>query len=162
MMSMNKHIVARLLQAQMLSELSTCPRGKVGAVIFEPVSWVIISDGYNGPPRGGGDLCGGDHCERDARQIISGTMTEVGCHHAELNAIVNAARRGASTLGAWLAVSRAPCLNCSKIIHHAGIKRVYVITDFEALECVGAKYLREHNVEVMIWSEKRRHTKNGV
>jgi dCMP deaminase len=161
-MIMNKHIIARLKQAQMLSELSACPRGKVGAVIFEPNSWVIISDGYNGPPRGGGHLCGGDLCERDARQIISGTMTEVGCHHAESNAIINAARRGSSTLGAWLAVSRTPCLNCAKAIHHAGIERVYVITEQRALDCVGAEYLKEHGVEVTRWSEKRRHIKNDV
>lgn len=150
---MNKHIWARLKQAQMLGELSPCPRGKVGAVVFEPSSWVIISDGYNGPPRGGGDLCGGEHCERDARQIISGTMTEVGCHHAELNAIINAARRGSSTFGAWLAVSRTPCLNCAKAIHHSGLSRVYVIDETSAeLTCQGAAYLREHGVEVIAWS----------
>jgi dCMP deaminase len=154
-MSMNKHILARLNQAQMLGELSPCPRGHVGAVLFEPESWVVISDGYNGPPRGGGDLCGGDHCERDAKQIISGTMTEVGCHHAELNAIVNAARRGNSTLGAWLAVSRTPCLNCAKAIHHSGVTRVYVITESQVeLTCKGSAYLDEHGVEVMTWSGK--------
>ena len=157
-----KHVLTRLRQAQILSELSPCPRGKVGAVIFEPSSWVIISDGYNGPPRGGGHLCGGDLCERDVKGIISGTMTEVGCHHAELNAIVNAARRGSSTMGAWLAVSRTPCLICAKAIHHAGITRVYVIPDLEALTCIGATYLREHGVEVMRWSEKRRPTKSDA
>lgn len=152
-MNMNKHIGARLAQAQMLGDLSPCPRGKVGAVLFEPDSWVIISDGYNGPPRGGGELCGGERCERDDRSIVSGTMTEVGCHHAEANAVINAARRGHSTLGAWLAVSRAPCLNCAKLIHHSGVERVYVITQAPELACVGSAYLREHGVEVSTWSE---------
>ena len=45
---MSKHIMARLRQAELLSKISPCPRGQVGAVLFEPDSWVIISDGYNG------------------------------------------------------------------------------------------------------------------
>lgn len=152
---MSKHIMARLRQAELLSKVSPCPRGQVGAVLFEPKSWVIISDGYNGPPRGGGFMCGGDYCERDRRGIESGTMTEVGCHHAEANAIVNAARRGHSTMGSWLAVTRAPCLNCAKMIHHAGVERVYISTTIKHLIGDGVTHLVNHQVEVKLWSSMK-------
>lgn len=152
---MSKHIWSRLRQAELLSSNSPCPRGKVGAVLFEPDSWVVISDGYNGPPRGGGFLCAGDYCERNRRGIKSGTMTEVGCHHAEANAIINAARRGTSTWGAWLAVTRTPCLNCAKMIHHAGIERVYISTALEHLVGDGVSYLVDHSIEVKLWSSMK-------
>lgn len=145
---MNKHILLRLEQAELLGQMSTCPRGQVGAVIFEPYSWVVVADGYNGPPRGGGELCGEDHCRRDLLEIISGSMTETGCHHAESNAIVNAARRGAPTRGAWLAVTRAPCLSCAKIVHHAGIKRVFVFACESEPNLSGVSYLEQHQVSV--------------
>ena len=51
-------------------------------------------DGYNGGPRGGGDLCGGDECLRDTMNVKSGTRVEIGCHHAEMNLICNAAANG--------------------------------------------------------------------
>jgi dCMP deaminase len=143
----NKHIAMRLAQAKLMSESSPCPRGKVGAVIFMPESWEVVADGYNGPPRGGGVLCGGDRCTRTEESVESGTRCEVGCAHAEFNAIANAARRGASTLGAWCAVTTAPCLMCAKLLHHAGVKRVIVHAD-SRYSTEGATYLSQHNVAV--------------
>ena len=149
---MNKHIKLRIEQAKLLAKSSPCPRGKVGAVIFNNQSWAVISDGYNGAPRGGGELCGDHTCTRDDLNIISGTSIEVGCHHAEQNALCNAARLGAATLGASLAVTRDPCLNCAKLIHHAGISQVYSpCREGEA----GVSYLLQHGVEVLPWRLKK-------
>ena len=50
---MLKHIKLRIDQAKLLASCSPCPRGQVGAVIYDPESWAVIADGYNGPPRGG-------------------------------------------------------------------------------------------------------------
>ena len=52
---------------------------------------------------------------------------EIGCHHAEMNVICNAAAGGVPTRGAWLLVTGEPCLMCAKLIHHAGITKVIVV-----------------------------------
>ena len=124
--------------------MSTCPRGQVGAVIFNPDTYVIIADGYNGPPRKGGSLCGGDEC---IRKCPSGTQIQIGCHHAEMNAICNAARQGASTLGEAIAITCEPCLLCAKLIHHAGIE--LVIYDAKGYSSEGVEYLKSHGVELL-------------
>jgi dCMP deaminase len=129
----------RIKQALSISELSPCGRGKVGAVIFDPNTYAVIADGYNGAPRGGGRLCGGEVCIRTEQRIPSGTSCEIGCHHAEVNAISNAARLGHSTHGAHMAVSCSPCLMCAKMIHHVGITRVYFLEGTYSGE--GADYL---------------------
>lgn len=153
---MNKHIKLRIEQAKLLAKSSPCPRGQVGAVIFDPRSWAVISDGYNGAPRGGGELCGDHTCTRDDLSIISGTSVEIGCHHAEANALMNAARLGASTLGAFLTVTRDPCLNCAKLIHHSGIATVYSpAREGEA----GVGYLLKHGVKVVPWKSKKEHSR---
>lgn len=133
----------RIEHATLLHGLSPCPRGKVGAVIYDLETYAIISDGYNGPPRKGGNLCGGDICTRTEQGIQSGTACEVGCHHAEMNALLNALRLGHSTLGAGLIVTCEPCLMCAKMIHHAGIAKVlYLNKGYASLE--GVEYLEEH------------------
>ena len=104
-------------------------------------------DGYNGGPRGGGRLCGGEKCLRDTQQVQSGTRMEIGCHHAEMNVICNAAANGVRTRGAWLFVTGEPCELCSKLIHHAGIEKVLVI-DGGYAGANGVTYLEDHGVEV--------------
>ncbi|QDP59419.1 MAG: putative deoxycytidylate deaminase [Prokaryotic dsDNA virus sp.] len=148
-MSKHKHIWTKIRMSQQLAQASPCPRAKVGAMLFQPDTWVTLADGYNGAPRGGGDLCGGTVCHRDEQKIVSGTRVEVGCHHAEANAICNAARYGHATKGAWLVVTRPPCLNCAKLIHHAGITQVY--TTKHDRDSPGCAYLIEHNITVISW-----------
>ena len=62
------------------------------------------------------------------KEIESGTRMEIGCHHAEMNVVCNAAANGVSTRGAWLICNGEPCMMCAKMIHHAGILRVLVET----------------------------------
>jgi len=89
---MNKHILTKLRICISVAQLSNCPRGKVGAVLIDPDTYSIVADGYNGGPRGGGKLCGGKVCNRDQGQVKSGTQIQIGCHHAEMNALANAAQ----------------------------------------------------------------------
>ena len=42
---------------------------KFGALLVDPERNVILMDGYNGGPRGGGTLCGGDECLRDTQKV---------------------------------------------------------------------------------------------
>ena len=130
-----------------MAKASNCPRRKFGALLLDPERNVVLMDGYNGGPRGGGELCGGELCLRDAHGITSGTRMEVGCHHAEMNVICNCAASGVPTKKAWLMVTGEPCMMCAKLIHHAGIARVIVVGGGYAGEN-GLEYLRDHGVGV--------------
>ncbi|NCG18068.1 MAG: cytidine deaminase [Rhodobacterales bacterium] len=143
----DKHIRIRVEQCLVLAKASNCPRRKFGALLVDPERNVILMDGYNGGPRGGGNLCGGDTCLRDTQNVESGTRMEIGCHHAEMNVVCNAAANGVRCRGAWLIITGEPCTMCAKLIHHAGIKRVYVVSGGYA-GANGVIYLKNHGVEV--------------
>lgn len=143
----DKHIQIRIEQCLALAKASNCPRRTFGALLLDPLRNVILMDGYNGGPRGGGHLCGGETCLRDTMGVKSGTRMEIGCHHAEMNVVCNAAAGGVATRGAWLIVTGEPCLLCAKLIHHAGIEKVIVVTGGYAGEN-GVSYLHDHGVAV--------------
>lgn len=144
----DKHISIRIEQCLALAKASNCPRRKFGALLVDPERNVVLMDGYNGGPRGGGTLCGGDVCLRDTMGVKSGTRMEIGCHHAEMNVVCNAAANGVRCRGAWLIVTGEPCLLCAKLIHHAGIERVLVVAGGYAGEN-GCQYLEEHGIKVV-------------
>lgn len=143
-----KHVAIRVEQCLVLAKASNCPRRQFGALLIDPSRNVILSDGYNGGPRGGGRLCGGESCLRGDRGIPSGTQIQVGCHHAEMNVICNAAANGTQVRGAWLIVTGEPCLMCAKLIHHAGVARVLCVANGYAGGTEGPEYLTKHGVQV--------------
>lgn len=110
-----------LRMAAIWSENSYCTRRKVGALLVKDK--MIISDGYNGTPSGFPNVC----------EATDGyTLPYV--LHAEANAITKVARSNNSSEGSTLYVSTSPCMECSKLIIQAGIKRVvfselYRVTD---------------------------------
>ncbi len=142
-----KHIRIRIEQCLSLAKASNCPRRKFGALLLDPERNVVLMDGYNGGPRGGGELCGGDECLRDTQEVESGTRMEIGCHHAEMNVICNCAASGVATKGAWIFVTGEPCMMCAKLVHHAGIKKVIVVGGGYA-GANGVQYLQDHGVMV--------------
>ena len=83
----------------------------------------------------------------DNPPIPSGTRVEIGCVHAEMNVICNAAAGGVKSSGAWLIVTGEPCLQCAKLVHHAGIVHVIVVAGGYA-GANGLEYLRSHGVRV--------------
>lgn len=123
----DRQLAARIAQLRPLQQLSRCPRSQVAAMLIDPQRNVILADAYNGTPRGGPELCGGDVCLRDSMGIASGERSEIGCTHAEANLIGNAAHRGVSTAGSWALVTREPCGACAKVMQAAGIARVIVV-----------------------------------
>jgi dCMP deaminase len=144
-----KHLKIRIEQCLALAKASNCPRAKFGSLLVDPERNVILMDGYNGGPRGGGELCGGEVCLRDTENVVSGTRVEVGCHHAEMNVICNAAANGVPTKNAWLIVTGEPCMMCAKLIHHAGVTRVIVVDGgFGGVN--GVDYLISHGVVVQM------------
>lgn len=123
-----------LRMAQIWSENSYCIRRQVGALIVKDK--MIISDGYNGTPMGFENVCEDDDDHTKAYVL-----------HAEANAITKVAQSNNSSLGATLYVTTSPCIECSKLIIQAGIKRVvfgevYRITD-------GVELLKRAGIEVV-------------
>lgn len=100
-----------LRMARIWAENSYCVRRKVGAILVK--DQMIISDGYNGTPAGFENVC----------EDGSGA-TKPYVLHAEANAITKVARSGNSSDGSTLYVTASPCVECSKLIIQAGIKRV--------------------------------------
>ena len=100
-----------LRMATIWAENSYCRRRQVGAIIVKDK--MIISDGFNGTPSGFENVC---EDENDT--------TKPYVLHAEANAITNVARSSNSSDGATLYVTTSPCIECSKLIIQAGIKRV--------------------------------------
>ena len=148
-----KHLQIRINQCFELAKASECPRAKYGALLIDPKRNVILADGYNGGPRNGTHLCGDSLCLRQELKIPSGTQVQIGCHHAEMNVICNAAAQGTPTNQAWLIVTGEPCLMCAKLIHHAGITKVITISNsYSTTE--GVEYLKQNGVGVEYWKEK--------
>ena len=52
----DKHLAIRIQQCLALAEASNCPRRTFGALLVDPERNVVLMDGYNGGPRGGGAL----------------------------------------------------------------------------------------------------------
>jgi dCMP deaminase len=142
----DKHLKTRIAQCDLIASNSPCCRRKVGALVIDPESNVVISEGYNGTPRGSDlHLCGGVVCLREINEVKSGTQNDIGCIHAEQNAIYNAARIGTSTKGKWLLTNCDPCLMCAKAILQAGVTRVYLPLD-EQVHIEGVNFLKANNV----------------
>lgn len=99
--------------AREVSEWSKDPGTRVGAVLVRDRR--IIATGYNGFPEGIADT---EERYRDRESKLSLTV------HAEVNALLNAAKNGAQTKGSTLYVTFPPCVNCSTCIIQAGVAKV--------------------------------------
>lgn len=113
-----------MVTAQAWAEHSTCPRLAVGAVVSRDGR--SFSTGYNGAPAG---LPHCDHSVCTCPQGYTGQFCPAhgACRtavHAELNALMFAARFGLPTEGAEIHTTHQPCLNCAMAIVNAGIIRV--------------------------------------
>lgn len=123
-----------LKMAHIWADNSYCQRRKVGAILVK--NKMIISDGYNGTPEGFENICEDEN-----------GITKPYVLHAEANAITKVAKSNNSSQGATLYVTTSPCIECSKLIIQAGIKKVvynekYRITDgLELLERAGIEHL---------------------
>ena len=119
--------------AETVLERSTCLRRCYGAIIVKNDE--IVSTGYNGAPRGRKNCMDLGYCTREAMNVPSGERYEL-CRsvHAEMNAIISAARR--DTLGATLYLAgreaksgellhdATSCSMCRRLIINAGIAQV--------------------------------------
>ena len=123
-----------LEMAYVWAKNSYCVRRQVGALIVKDK--MIISDGYNGTPSGFENICE-DESGKTKPYVL----------HAEANAITKVAKSNNSSQGATLYVTSAPCIECSKLIIQAGIKRVVYSDDYRATE--GIELLRRAEIEIL-------------
>lgn len=113
--------------AEVLSRRATCPRLHTGAVIVSH-DLRILSTGYNGSPEDS------PHCQDVGCLMIEGHCTRA--VHAELNALLYAARKGISIETASMYILHAPCVRCAICIAQAGIWEVHYLHDYGDLSGV--------------------------
>lgn len=130
--------------AKELSFASKCVSKQVGAVIVKDGR--ILSTGYNGTPAGYqncSDFWDGkytkDHHDWSKTYEI----------HAEMNAIIWAARKGISIEGATIYVTLEPCSECSKNLIASGIKRIVYEKSYEHTNSqIISKFLKDNGVKI--------------
>ena len=140
--------------AEAYAELSHARRLKVGAIVTKNDR--VISIGYNGTPAGWDNNCelevrnefeyyvdnGGEKYNGATIDLL--TKDEV--IHAEANAIGKLARSSESGEDATMYITHAPCLECSKLIHVAGINKVFYRNQYRNTN--GIEFLNQCKIEV--------------
>lgn len=126
-----------------ISKASKCVSTQVGAVIVKDGR--ILSTGYNGTPMGYpncSDIWSGidnkNHHEWSNSYEI----------HAEMNAIIWAARKGISIEDSTVYSTHEPCEQCTKNIIASGIKRIVYSIPYKHVDTEKtAKFLKICNVQ---------------
>jgi len=140
-MMKQKWIDAFMDTAERFAQLSSAKRLQVGAVVVKDNR--IISIGYNGMPSGWTNEC--EHIVQHSDDTVT-TVTKDEVIHAEANAILKLARDGESGYGSSLFCTHAPCIHCAKLIHGAGIDKVYYRESYR--DDNGLAFLQACDIEV--------------
>lgn len=166
--------------ADFCSKNSKANRLNVGAILVKDQQ--IISDGFNGTPRGFENECediicdqGYVNCTKVIKDPDTGECKETYCKgvcmasnhslcphatlktkpyvlHAEANCLMKSLRQGNSTVGSTIYITHAPCVECSKLIIQAGVSRVVYRYPYKTED--GINILKKANINVEIYSEK--------
>jgi dCMP deaminase len=127
-----------------LATASKCVSKHVGAVIVKDGR--ILSTGYNGTPAGFINCNERWHNEYTQEHHEWSKTYEI---HAEMNAIIWAAREGISIKGASIYVTLEPCSECSKNLIASGIKRIVYAKEYEYTHSVViSKFLKDNGVSI--------------
>lgn len=99
--------------AMLHAGLSKATRKKVGAVLV--TSHGVTLSGFNGTPSG---------LENECEWEVNGELvTKPYTIHAELNAVLKAAKEGVSCVDSTVYCTLSPCMHCAGMLIQAGIKR---------------------------------------
>lgn len=104
---------------------STCDRAFVGCLIVNDDNR-IVSTGYNGSVKKN------PHCDDIGHKMREGHC--IATIHAEINALLYCAKEGISVNNCSAYVTHFPCLNCTKALIQAGIKKIYYQNDYRVDE----------------------------
>jgi dCMP deaminase len=128
--------------AHEIASASKCVSKQVGAVIVK--NGRILSTGYNGTPAGYTNCCEHWNGEYTKDHHNWSKTYEI---HAEMNAIIWAAREGISIDGATIYVTLEPCSECSKNLIASGIKRIVYDRAYEHTNSdVVSKFIKDNGV----------------
>jgi dCMP deaminase len=136
-----KWVDAFMDTAERFAQLSSAKRLQVGAVVVKDSR--IISIGYNGMPAGWTNECE-NVVQLSDDTVVLKTKDEV--IHAEANAILKLARDGESGSGSTLFCTHAPCIHCAKLVHGAGISKVYYRNSYR--DTIGLDFLENCKIEL--------------
>ncbi len=137
------------------SKRSTCLLRRYGAIIV--VDDAVVSQGYNGSPRGMENYVESGECPRMKAGCKPGEGYDLCIEiHAEANAVINAARTGAKVVGGILYVAgehvetgklsnATPCKQCAALIINSGVSKV----------------ISQHENEIVTY-DPQRWVKNGL
>ncbi|MDD2566903.1 MAG: dCMP deaminase family protein [Thiovulaceae bacterium] len=127
-----------------IAKASKCVSKQVGAVIVKDGR--VLSTGYNGTPAG--YINCSEHWEGQyTKEHHEWSKTyEI---HAEMNAIIWAARKGISIEDATIYVTLEPCSECSKNIIASGIKRIVYAKPYEHNHSeIISKFIKDNGVVI--------------
>ena len=122
--------------AMLASERATCPRMHCGCVLVKDKN--VISTGYNG------SIPGDEHCEDAGCMMVDNHCVRT--VHAEMNALIQAARRGHGVEGASAYITNMPCTTCAKALITAGVKRVVIFSDYH--DTMAEQFFGKANVAI--------------
>lgn len=132
--------------AKVTASASKCTYFQVGAVIVKNDR--IISHGYNGTPAGFPEDCPDHFCgkpeEREQHHLFSNNTTI----HAEMNALLWAARTGISVEGASLYVTLEPCHDCVKACVAAGIAQIVYLDSYDKSNPYSKEFCQKANIKL--------------
>lgn len=132
---------AHMQVAETYARRSKAIKLKVGAIVVKDDR--VISIGYNGTPAGWDNNCEdkisykpGEHELKTKPEVI----------HAEANAIGKLAKSNESGKDSVMFITHSPCYECAKLIHIAGIKKVYFRKHYRS--DAGIEFLKKCNIDV--------------
>lgn len=120
--------------AYLVSKRSSCNRLNVGCILVKDNR--IISSGYNG------------HLPKTEHKSIIRNNHEQLTIHAEMNSIMDCAKRTISTNNCIAYITHFPCLNCFKGLVTSSIKKIYYSEDYKNDEIV-YQLSKEVNIEII-------------
>jgi dCMP deaminase len=127
------------------------PKRKVGAIILEKDTFIQLSCGYNGLPRG----------LKETKKRWNKDNKQYYVIHAEQNAIIHAAKTNISVNDAILVCNRFPCHNCALSAVQAGIKTIVTIDpgnnvskNWEKSFKISEEIFKELNIKIIKFDEK--------
>jgi len=138
--------------ARAVGQRATCDRGRSGAVLVKDKK--ILATGYVGAP------VGLPHCDEEGHLFKEVYDKDGKVHkhcvrttHAEMNAIVQAARYGIAIDGATIYCKMEPCLDCTKAIINSGIKRVVAEKKYHGAT-ISREFLKQAGVQLEVLNDE--------
>lgn len=123
-----------MTMAYLVSKRSSCDRLNVGCILVKDNR--IVSSGYNG------------HLPKTQHRSVVRNNHEQLTIHAEMNSIMDCAKRTVSTNETIAYITHFPCLTCFKGLVTSGIKKIYYSEDYKNDDLV-YELANEVNIEIV-------------